>query len=118
MKIWTEADIPVLISGVEFIRRRSDVYLGSRPWAPAIVKEMVGDLILRGAQPIRIDTAAGWWKISAGNDWLQEERIENRVEMVFKTIAQFPAKGVNAMRSEVLVGAPPASGPPQSGRMA
>src|SRR5258706_4803943 len=86
------------------IRQRLGFYLGDRPWAHVLIREMVGDLLVRRALPIAITSVGNWWKVSASNDWLLAG--DGVVSMdVFERIVHFPEKGTNAIHSEVLVNA-------------
>jgi hypothetical protein len=67
-----------------------------------LATQMVRDLILIGAVPVRVDYIDGWWSISAERDWLVQTDGAPSL-WNFYNIVHFPQVGREACRSEILL---------------
>jgi hypothetical protein len=95
-------DLRVQKSPLDMIRQNSGRFAGEKPRGPRLISNLVRELILQGSWPIRIDRHEGWWTIVSDRDWLELPQPSESFEPFFQMI-RFPAGGLLAIRSEVII---------------
>jgi hypothetical protein len=102
MKTYSIDDLQIHDDPVGLIRRNPAMYLAGavdQAVGEHLAARMLGDLILSGALPARVNRVGQWWEVSCATDWL----VGRGGIGAFTRIAPFPAAGPNSMHSEILL---------------
>ena len=94
-----------VLSGIELIRQKPQMYFAGAVTASAISSYLVDDALRLGAGHVRVDSVQRWWIVSADVDWLRlpEDRVIS-IDRLFVGLHPYPSR-INGIRSEVFVGA-------------
>lgn len=89
---------------LDHIRRNPGMYLPGGNVDPShLASRLSYDALTLGATRTLVVHRDAWWTVAADRDWLADgSRV---LEDLFQNVVPFPEAGVNAMRSEVLLGA-------------
>lgn len=100
-KHYRRENLQVFDDPIATMRMRPEMYAGSRPWGPTFTAQLVHDVLLLGAQPLRIDNIGDWWLVAADRDWLRSAEGVVSTEPFFRIWPNPPGGGVNGFRFEV-----------------
>ena len=102
-KTFTVDDLPTRNLD-DYLRKRQDMYFGSRGANPESIASSVAEGALTlGARRTMAMENDGWWFVCADTDWLQVATVTGAdEESVFARLFAFPEAGVNWHRSEVM----------------
>jgi hypothetical protein len=92
------------INPLDHIRENPAMYLpGGVPEPSHLAARMSYDALVLGATRTLVSHGEDWWTVAADVDWLRDASVSP--EELFRVVVPFAKAGVNAMRSEVLLGA-------------
>jgi hypothetical protein len=109
---YTQDDLQILDSPLEFIRRHRDLFL---PFGElredTLSTTLAADVACISAHPVAILQHQGWWVVAGEEDWIEvsvrrwnesSQKVRS-IEEFFKHIVPFPERGVHCHHQEVII---------------
>lgn len=95
------------LSGLEIVRKRPELYLGSNgPTPESICSKILEGALILGSKFAVARCIDDWWFVASEIDWMSPKYCgKSEISELFTSLASFPEAGVNAIRAEVFTSA-------------
>src|ERR1051326_4447277 len=109
---YTEQDLQILDDALEFIRRRTEIFV---PFglvsADVLATRLAADICSLSQQAVAILQRDLWWVVAGEEDWIEpfrrgwarQSRSEWSLQDYFTHLVPFPEYGVNCVHSEAVL---------------
>ncbi len=103
MACYTIDDLNI-ITPLQIVNKKPEVYVGERPWRPRLLQMVVSDLYFLSVFPFTVQSDSIWTSVHSPIDWLQQPGGKIDLSIFFQ-MRRLKERGNFAIRSELLLAA-------------